>query len=132
MDDKIEVSWIAGFLDGEGSIAVKSTYPCSALNLAAGQKRREPLERVKVRFGGEIYGPHNNQYQWILSRAPKIVTCIETILPDITHPGFKRQLIISLEIAKLITPGGKPLTEKQQLLRWRLTELLLQEKARGK
>lgn len=58
-----EFYWAAGFLEGEGSfIFVKSD---GSIRVTAGQKYREPLERLRRVIGGAIYGPGKaGFYRW--------------------------------------------------------------------
>lgn len=136
MDNFLEIEYAAGFLDGEGSVVLRTEQPLPYVNLAAGQGRREPLERVQALFGGRIYQSltetNKVQYEWYLGRAPLVFKCIQCILPKVTHPGFKRQLRLALELARLTGRSGRVASEKEQVLRWRLADLLLQEKENGK
>jgi hypothetical protein len=46
LDYKVAVAWAAGFFEGEGSVAIRS--------LGVNQVNREPLERLKKLFGGQV------------------------------------------------------------------------------
>ena len=48
----IDLGWAAGFLEGEGWFGGGQGY-CS-ITMGAGQKEREPLERLQKLFGGKI------------------------------------------------------------------------------
>lgn len=66
----IEIGWVAGFLEGEGSFTrTESGGP----RISAPQVQREPLERLSAKFGGKITlrVPKNQNaqpiYVWTLS-----------------------------------------------------------------
>lgn len=50
----IELGWVAGFLEGEGSFSGRGSGK-GCLTVAVSQVQREPLERLQRLFGGEIY-----------------------------------------------------------------------------
>lgn len=56
----IELGWIAGFLDGEGSFSTAGTknYPCETVG--ASQVERDPLERLQRALGGTIREKKNS------------------------------------------------------------------------
>jgi len=69
--DPVELSWAAGFFDGEGSTTSNPKY--RRLLVRVSQVRREPLDRFHRAIGGigKITGPHKGHsprasdfYQW--------------------------------------------------------------------
>jgi hypothetical protein len=60
--------WAAGFLEGEGSFLLNR----NRVRIVAGQKEREPLERLKALFGGSIcWSPSGPIHYWNLSIGAK-------------------------------------------------------------
>jgi hypothetical protein len=55
--------WAAGFLEGEGSFTNNRGYS----RIGAGQKEREPLERLQRLLGGTIHLNNRELYVWNLS-----------------------------------------------------------------
>lgn len=45
----VDIGWVAGFMEGEGSFMGGSSF-----SVSAGQKTREPLERLQSLLGGTI------------------------------------------------------------------------------
>jgi len=79
-----EIYWSAGFLEGEGSFMW-----VGGLRVAAGQVRREPLDRLRRALGGRVGGPYKNgvarpQYHWIVY-GPEAAAVMFTMYPLMTR-----------------------------------------------
>lgn len=65
---EIDYAWAAGFLEGEGSFCGKNgTDPRP--RVSAGQRERDPLQRLFTLFGGAIYDSIKQErpyYTWLL------------------------------------------------------------------
>jgi hypothetical protein len=68
--DREELSWAAGFFDGEGCFSF--TDGAGYASVAVGQVQREPLERFMAAVGGlgKIYGPYFKVYPGRMSKQP--------------------------------------------------------------
>ena len=117
------IAWAAGFLDGEGTIAIfkrnakeKKEYKYSqqySLRLSASQADPAPLVRLSSIFGGSVRvlkrGTINyrQMYEWQLGHKSAVLV-IEEMLPYFTVKHDQAELAI--EFSKLLT--GQPITEE--------------------
>jgi len=65
-----DIAWSAGFLEGEGNFGCMSGNDLRA-RIGAGQKQREPLDRLLRFFGGRVYALNGRPYHtWLLRGEP--------------------------------------------------------------
>ena len=113
--------WAAGFLEGEGTFAIKTTnlgtrrLPGIAPVIRCPQVQREPLDRLFELFQGKIYlrqpqlnSHHQPIYCWVIqgSRAIGIMLTIYNIM----SPIRKIQIIKAIIAWRSRKPAGKYLT----------------------
>jgi hypothetical protein len=97
-----EISYLAGFLDGDGCFRTCQTRP----NVTATQKTLEPLDRLQRRFGGSICQvTRHGYYQWVAS-GMEAVACAMTVYTLMTprRQGAIREML-DLWKEKPITRG---------------------------
>jgi hypothetical protein len=88
MIDMKDIYWTAGFIEGEGSFC-KSQYP-SGIRVQAGQKQRDPLDRLYKLYGGYIYKNKQGFYDWRVTgrRAIALMMTIYSVM----SPRRKEQI----------------------------------------
>jgi hypothetical protein len=94
--NKIDLAWVAGFWEGEGSIGCYNAKASKSYQFVVTftQKNRLILEWLKKHFGGSIgYKVDNNSHYWslCLSKA-NAIHCIELLRPYIKMPRRLRQI----------------------------------------
>lgn len=149
---ELDMSYMAGFIDGEGCIGVVKTHgyskrkddtrPYYMVNISATNCVMKPLELLKEYFGGFIYNHHKTSkkdkhcWRWQL-RAHKAVVAIESLYPYLRVK--KPQAELCLEFAKTVNKNSiiykhlrgritgnrvKPsIIKKRELIANKLTEL---------
>ena len=86
-----EIAYIAGIFDGEGCVYVRTN--CRSIDAQIDMTDLDILERVKIIFGGTIYGPYNRPdrkpiYIWRAGRREQVWKFLDTIYPLL---GYRRQ-----------------------------------------
>lgn len=114
MASEIELSWAAGFYEGEGSCGVwgnrrwnenQKRWYSPQLRVDVVQKRREPLDKLKeiFGFGSVLYDKHNDCFHY-RTCAIKAKLLLDQIRPYIVNPQKQEQL--DQAINKYITGKG--------------------------
>lgn len=106
-----EIAWLAGYIDGDGSISIskKSGRRFSSLIVAIDSTDRELLEYVQSLVGGSIiakkkYQDHHRQaHTWRLLGARNIIDLMTQIAPYLRCPCKKAR-------AELIRDGWREAT----------------------
>lgn len=103
-----ELGWVAGFLEGEGSVSVSWTGPKRANKQIAwqcSQVQREPLERLQRYTGvGKISGPYDYQRGnrqpfsiWRLARSADFDHLVCSVF-HLLSPRRKAQILNAYEL----------------------------------
>lgn len=115
-----DLAWAAGFIDGEGCIALihhhqtigQKTYQCFVLRLSVANTDLLSLERLKAMFGGSINGagrssrPHHKPcWQWFCHSA-KAERALIRLLPYLF--GKKAQAELGVASRKYVQNNGRP------------------------
>lgn len=111
----VDLAWLAGFLEGEGSFmggrqsgTLASGAPKTSVRIrvTAPSTDFDVLYRVQSIAGGEIYGPTQREackplYQWALVRRARAVELMELLRP---HMGARRveQIDAALEVHRSV------------------------------
>jgi hypothetical protein len=106
MTDHLDLfSWAVGFWEGHGSANVAGK-PRKYLQIMAGDKGREPLDRLTEIFGGNVNGPYTtgSRYQWSLCGAGAWSFC-DRILP---YLSARRQEQVRESMARAVRKVGPP------------------------
>lgn len=114
-DIKPNLSYLAGFFDGEGTIQIAKQS--GGLLIQVAQCNRWILELFRMQFGGSIHEvikpkPYTNIYMWSIA-ALKASSFLETIKPYLTLK--KPEAILAIEYQKRRRPkgkNGKPASQK--------------------
>ena len=99
--DKLSLSYLAGFFDGEGSINIiqrtrKHWNPEYALNVAIGQKDGKTLDWMKDNFGGNVYlVKRDGSFFWAISNK-NAYKFLKMLLPYLQYKKPQALLAISL------------------------------------
>jgi hypothetical protein len=122
----INVSWAAGFFDGEGSVSIllvnRKNKPNTSevrVVIQVTQQQPEPLELFKVAFGGTITPYGNGQgtklyYKWLLTGKEKTRNFLTTLLPFLVVK--RSQAEKALDCISLQHPlGALPYSEAEKL-----------------
>ena len=86
-DWETDVAWCAGFFEGEVTVFLSpSSKGQRHVRVSAYQKIREPLERLKETFGGQIYRDRDRGWSWaVVSR--DACFALEAMLPYLIQKG---------------------------------------------
>lgn len=99
MKNKLMLSYLAGFFDGEGSINIlkrlrKNFSPEHTLTVAIGQRDGETLDWVKDSFGGNIHlVKRDNSYFWYCSNK-KALDFLKEVLPFLRYKKPQAELAV--------------------------------------
>jgi hypothetical protein len=104
---KTDIAWAAGFIDGEGCIAIlknKNKNPCYIVSLQVVQKFRRPLDRLVTIFGGEVkfHNPkrYDGYFYWYLY-SDNAVEVLEQILPYLVAKEKQAKVAIEFQARRL-------------------------------
>lgn len=90
-----DLGWCAGFLEGEGSFT-RGTKGQS-LSIRAGQKTREPLDKLQSLLGGRIRKAHsqNGIYRWTIcgARARGVAMTLYSLMSERRKKQIKEGLV---------------------------------------
>ena len=97
--DIIQLSYIAGFFDGEGSInlltRIRPKNTEYSLTVAIGQRDGMTLDLIKENFGGNIYFvKRDGSYYWVITHK-KAVKFLKEILPYLQYK--KPQALVAIQ-----------------------------------
>ncbi len=106
-----QIAWAAGFLEGEGSFSAMSGTDHRA-RVSAGQKQREPLERLLAYFGGAIYAQSKREYNMWILRGTKAFDLMCLMRPYMS-PRRQGQIDIALK-SSFSVPHGSPERAEQR------------------
>jgi hypothetical protein len=97
----VDAAWAAGFLDGEGSIGVYRSHSTYSLTVYAGQKVREPLDKLSEMFGGNVrWNAKRSQASglWDWKRhGVSAVAVLEAVMPYLTVKRPQAELAIEFQ-----------------------------------
>lgn len=104
MNPLIDLSWCAGFFDGEGCISRRKS---GRYRLVVQQNVRLPLEVLERMFGGSLYGPYTRQrsrngvgewsnpyWVWRLNRQEEVLFALESMYPYLRVKGGEAEVAI--------------------------------------
>jgi len=123
-------AWAAGFIDGEGYLAIIQRKPgLYQGRVEVAQTRREPLERLQVLFGGRIVKlrPREGRrptWRWDMSAGSEIAACLRRIRPFLIVKGDEADIL--LEFAETVGVRGLHTNEATKQNRERLRLSLLE------
>ena len=125
--DTLELSYLAGFFDGEGCITIahsqRGIYGTYQLCILVGQKDKAPLIDFQNRFGGAI-GKPNSTFHWVI-HDKKALLFLETMLPYLRYK--KQQAEIGIKFIKGCIGTNKKLPrieiKRREDLYWNLKEI---------
>lgn len=90
---EVEVAWCAGFLDGEGCIALGAA---GSARIDMDQVVRSPLEKFKQVFGGKIYRyqrEHGMVWRWT-GRGELVGQVLQECLPHLTGKAAEARIML--------------------------------------
>lgn len=110
----IELSYLGGFIDGEGSITISTGYwqrarNGYALHLSAVNVHPEPLRMLEARFGGKVFcvepkqAGRLNHFRWGVV-AKKAETAIRDLLPYLRVKADQAR--VALDFRNTYYPGS--------------------------
>lgn len=97
--NKIDLAYIAGFFDGEGSIVIIKSKsgnfsPEYAYGVSIGQKDGQTLDWIKEKFGGNVYlVKHDGSFYWALGYT-KAIVFLKMIQPYLKYKKPQADLAI--------------------------------------
>jgi hypothetical protein len=96
--DREELSWAAGFFDGEGCFSLVRNFRYPTVRIA--QAEREPLERFQAAVGGigKVYGPYAPRHKDTWSRKPQYSYQITGVRGS--RPSHRRDALVQAGILK--------------------------------
>ena len=114
--EKHELSYIAGFFDGEGSINIltrkrpKNTE--YTLTVAIGQKDGATLDWIKENFGGNVYLiKRDGSFYWAISHK-KAIVFLKELLPFLQYK--KPQALVAIEYYENMTKRAR-ITSREEI-----------------
>jgi len=103
------IQWLAGFVEGDGSITVGGKIPLPLLAIA--QKDNRVLLAIQKRYQGRLNGPDSNECWFLNWNGKKAIALLTRLQP---HLMFKyNQARFAIEMSEHIGPGGKKVTPEQ-------------------
>lgn len=117
---QLDIAWAAGFIDGEGCIALchhrqrtkGRDYECFVLRLSVANTDLRSLQRLKSMFGGSINSAsrkgrpnHKPCWTWYCTSA-KAQNALEILLPHLF--GKREQAELGLLSRRYIQANGRP------------------------
>jgi len=119
--DPLDIAYLAGLLDGEGSISCSSTEQGIFLFIACGMNCETPLQWAKEKFGGKVYPlKAGTTFQWVVSGK----SCKEILVAILPFLKVKaRQAELGIVFCDTIRPpeNRKALTDVELLLKLRIS-----------
>lgn len=131
----LELAWIAGFMDGEGTITIKKyaryknqsiryqAYVCCVQATEDNENAMKALQLLQKHFGGSLYAQSKHKdtksrdsSQWLLVSS-SAVECVKQLLP---------YLIVKKKQAELLIEYGKDIKSNRGAKR--LTDEILQKR----
>ena len=99
-----DIYYLAGFIEGEGSMRSRPGSPVPSIIVNASQVHRCPLDKIRSTFGGKVYGPYkgrkkteNDYYLWS-AHGPRAVGILQTLYPLLSQ---RRQTQITTILSSL-------------------------------
>lgn len=88
-----DLGWAAGFFEAEGSLSLNLNNSSGFMGwVQAGQKCREPLDRLQELFGGVVrYARSSTQWQWV-QNGKAATPFLEAILPIVAASRRKEEI----------------------------------------
>ena len=107
---QLDLSWAAGFVDGEGCFYIDRGFP----RISITQKYPEVLERFQKIFNeGKIYKRPDGQFAFVVTQSNKAIEITKTLLPFLSYRK-KLQAEHLLKNSKDIYLNNKDKTECPQ------------------
>ncbi|ARK07486.1 hypothetical protein LAV_00110 [Sphingobium phage Lacusarx] len=135
-----ELAYLAGFLDGEGTIGLFKTSGANAFKvpcISVSSTDRYLLDAYVHRFGGHIQTKaskrpenHRQAYEYRL-RGPKAICAISELFPYLRHHVKRARATMILEHFTKITKRNGKYTEAERAIKIRWEELFLSLSSRG-
>ena len=118
-------AYIAGFVDGEGSVLVANGY----LRVSISQKEPAVLEWIQSIYGGRLISNHDGFMHELIFNGQRATKLVDDLLP------YLQVKQVQFECAKLfiatITEGGYQLSDTVYTLREELGEKIKKANNRG-
>lgn len=117
MDD-ISLGWVAGILDGEGSITMNKHYEWRRPGLSVSSTDYSIVERLQVLLGGSIspvklHGKMlKPQWHWRLNGAIQVLEVLRGVVEHLYCPKKKKRAAWLLEHYTALTPRNGKYTEE--------------------
>lgn len=110
MSDDLTRAYLAGFMDGEGSIRIHRGPQHHTLVVSVGQNVRAPLELFKQRYGGAIVyrkpsivaatgQPRRGSWDWRMA-GPQCVLMLKDLLPFLIVKRGEAELAVWFQVNK--------------------------------
>lgn len=99
----MNIQWIAGFVDGEGSFGIAYTGRGFAPSLQVVQKIRHPLDDIQLYFSRGSVIPNRNleSFTWAIHSAEDLQYIIQSLLPELRVKYDEARLILSYVTSRL-------------------------------
>ena len=116
----VELAYLAGFFDGEGSISILNKGPRKlGLHLQVSQTVKEPLDRFQERFGGSIHltsrgqSPFSRKPIWAWHAGPRDgATALAALLPYLLVKREQAEVAIEFQ-SRMKWGTNKPPTDEE-------------------
>ena len=117
-----DVSWAAGFFEGEGSLSVTKDF---TLHARVPQVDREPLDRLRELFGGNIRnkcasGNRKPCLEWSICNAA-VIRLLLAIQKFVVRTRIKDRIRMAMEFQEIKADRSRPKEERrkqQEALYW--------------
>lgn len=108
--DEAMKAWLAGFMDGEGSIQIKKNPPRGrgrsssyTVRVSVSNTVKAILELIKIYFGGSVVPIREGCYEWVIG-SKKAGYVLEQVLP---YLKLKRsQALVALRFQDFLNKGS--------------------------
>jgi hypothetical protein len=136
-----DLAYLAGFIDGEGTITV---YKVSGQNgliynalLAAASNSRAVLDWVQKAFGGSIYalkktGNREDGFQWMLKEKDELIALLPKLIPFLKIKELQARFLLKYCQEFKGAHRGAPVSAEDHELRMAYCTIFADLNARGK
>lgn len=118
----VDAAWAAGFIDGEGSLAISVTSNGTFnIYVVAGNTDPRPLLKLKELFGGRVVNRtsrianHRDHYVWTLTGKHNLLAFLDAVEPYLVVKG--EQAVLLKEACQLLRGRGKKISTDEMRLR---------------
>lgn len=123
--DSLDYAYLAGLLDGEGSVCCSDSAQGIYLAVVIGMCKREPLDWTAEKFGGKVYSlKEGYTFQWVAPASAR-KAILEVLLPFLKVKREQAELGIAFcDTVRSRSDRSSPLSLQEQLTKRMIVDRL--------